>query len=389
MTPQGAGMLVVQALHHDVRARVPSHLLSGSHTEPVPIRFNHARHTAITGAHDSPQPVVQRKRRARRTSCVTVTEADLEHVAEWVAARGPALQRFAYLVTGSADDAPDLVQEALARALPRWRSLTARGTAEAYVRRSIVNASISAWRKSGRQQPSGDPEPAVGRRRQPDPCGRGPRVGAVRAAARPNSEPRSSCASTRTCRTPRSAGCWAARSRPPAPTSTAPWPRSGTHLTSEHRTREEVRVVTDDRAEQAFRTALATRAAGYQRGGPRGSRRAPPPSLARRARGRRPGASPSSSPGSRSGPTAPRDHAWPTVLPSGWRWESHANVMVAVPATWGYAAAPGQRLRAPRTGPKNVRSRDRDTSTPVPRVRASSPCLCAWHSPSSRSLRHT
>ena len=81
---------------------------------------------------------------------MTVTEADPERVAEWVAARGPALQRFAYLVTGSASDAPDLVQEALARALPRWESLIARGTAEAYLRRTIVNASISAWRKNRR-----------------------------------------------------------------------------------------------------------------------------------------------------------------------------------------------------------------------------------------------
>jgi RNA polymerase sigma-70 factor (sigma-E family) len=91
---------------------------------------------------------------------VTVTEVDPERVAEWVAARGPPLQRFAHLVTGSADDAPDLVQEAIARALPRWRSLAARGTTEAYVRRSIVNASISAWRKNRRQQPDADPQPA-------------------------------------------------------------------------------------------------------------------------------------------------------------------------------------------------------------------------------------
>jgi RNA polymerase sigma-70 factor (sigma-E family) len=93
---------------------------------------------------------------------VTVTETEPADVAQWVAARGPALQRFAYLVTGSADDAPDLVQDAISRALPRWSRLTARGTAEAYVRRSIVNASISAWRKQRRLVPVPDPEsPAV------------------------------------------------------------------------------------------------------------------------------------------------------------------------------------------------------------------------------------
>lgn len=68
----------------------------------------------------------------------------------WVAARGAALQRFAYLVTGSASDAPDLVQDALVRAYPRWASLAREGTAEAYVRRSIVNGSISRWRKTRR-----------------------------------------------------------------------------------------------------------------------------------------------------------------------------------------------------------------------------------------------
>jgi RNA polymerase sigma factor (sigma-70 family) len=69
---------------------------------------------------------------------------------EWVVARGASLQRFAYLVTGSAADAPDLVQDALMRAYPRWASLAREGTAEAYVRRSIVNGSISRWRKSRR-----------------------------------------------------------------------------------------------------------------------------------------------------------------------------------------------------------------------------------------------
>jgi RNA polymerase sigma-70 factor (sigma-E family) len=88
---------------------------------------------------------------------VTVTETDPADVAQWVAARGPALQRFAYLVTGSPEDAADVVQEAISRALPRWSKLAARGTAEAYVRRSIVNAAISAWRKQRRLVPVAEP----------------------------------------------------------------------------------------------------------------------------------------------------------------------------------------------------------------------------------------
>lgn len=77
----------------------------------------------------------------------------------WVASRSAALQRFAYLVTGSADNAPDLVQDALMRAYPRWAALSREGTAEAYVRRSIVNASISGWRKNRRLVSVADPEP--------------------------------------------------------------------------------------------------------------------------------------------------------------------------------------------------------------------------------------
>lgn len=69
----------------------------------------------------------------------------------FVATRSVALQRFAYLVTGNADDARDAVQDALLGAYPRWARLAAAGDPEAYVRRSIVNAHISAWRRHGRE----------------------------------------------------------------------------------------------------------------------------------------------------------------------------------------------------------------------------------------------
>ncbi len=51
-------------------------------------------------------------------------ESSTDGFETWVAARGPALQRFAHLVTGSAHDAPDLVQEALVSAYPRSAGLT-------------------------------------------------------------------------------------------------------------------------------------------------------------------------------------------------------------------------------------------------------------------------
>lgn len=88
---------------------------------------------------------------------------------EFVAARGAALQRFAYLVTGGRDDAPDLVQDALGRAYPRWADLARRGTAEAYVRRAIVNGSVSGWRKHRRLVVVEDAEPHV-RDRVDDPA---------------------------------------------------------------------------------------------------------------------------------------------------------------------------------------------------------------------------
>ena len=68
---------------------------------------------------------------------------------ELVAVRGDALSRYAYLLTGSVDDAGDLVQDALVRTFgtPRARLTLAR--AEAYVRRAILNAVIDRSRRDG------------------------------------------------------------------------------------------------------------------------------------------------------------------------------------------------------------------------------------------------
>ncbi|NPC97744.1 SigE family RNA polymerase sigma factor [Nocardioides sp. zg-DK7169] len=96
---------------------------------------------------------------------------DAEGFAAFVSARGPALQRFAFLLTGSAHDAADLVQEALASAWPRWSRLAQSETIEAYVRRSIVNASVSAWRKTRRQVSVAHPETLPRRERVADHAG--------------------------------------------------------------------------------------------------------------------------------------------------------------------------------------------------------------------------
>ena len=75
----------------------------------------------------------------------------------FVAARGAALMRFAYLVSGDRSECADLVQEALERAWPRWDSLVARGTQEAWLRRAIANGAVSRWRKLRRVIPVGEP----------------------------------------------------------------------------------------------------------------------------------------------------------------------------------------------------------------------------------------
>ena len=71
---------------------------------------------------------------------------------EWVAARGDALYRLAYVLTGNRADAEDVVQDALSRALPRWSRIAAVEDPDAYVRRMVVNAHTSWWRRFRRRE---------------------------------------------------------------------------------------------------------------------------------------------------------------------------------------------------------------------------------------------
>jgi RNA polymerase sigma-70 factor (sigma-E family) len=68
---------------------------------------------------------------------------------EFVLARGQALQRFGYLLTGDWALAEDLVQTAFARAYPRWAKLEL-DAPEAYVRKIMVNTWSSWWRRRWR-----------------------------------------------------------------------------------------------------------------------------------------------------------------------------------------------------------------------------------------------
>ena len=72
---------------------------------------------------------------------------------EWVAARGAALLRFACLVTGDRHDAEEAVQAALANVWRRWDRVRAARDVDQYVRRAVVNAHISGWRRGRRESP--------------------------------------------------------------------------------------------------------------------------------------------------------------------------------------------------------------------------------------------
>ncbi|GAB3150199.1 SigE family RNA polymerase sigma factor [Micromonospora sonneratiae] len=64
---------------------------------------------------------------------------------EFVVARGRALIRFAYLLTGDGYLAEDLVQEALLRSHRRWSAVERTDNPEPYVRKAILHLYLS-WR---------------------------------------------------------------------------------------------------------------------------------------------------------------------------------------------------------------------------------------------------
>jgi RNA polymerase sigma factor (sigma-70 family) len=71
-------------------------------------------------------------------------------VTRLVAERGDALTRYAFLLSGSADDAADLVQDALVKTFGRLRNGFSVSSAEAYVRRAILNGYLDGGRKRSR-----------------------------------------------------------------------------------------------------------------------------------------------------------------------------------------------------------------------------------------------
>jgi RNA polymerase sigma factor (sigma-70 family) len=67
-----------------------------------------------------------------------------------VSDRGDALQRYAVLLCGDRDDAADLVQDALVATFGRLRNGFGVSSAEAYVRRAILNSYLDGGRRRTR-----------------------------------------------------------------------------------------------------------------------------------------------------------------------------------------------------------------------------------------------
>jgi RNA polymerase sigma-70 factor (sigma-E family) len=70
--------------------------------------------------------------------------SDAEDFEQFVVARSGALLRTAYLLTGNHQDAEDLVQTALLKAVPKWGRVREH---EPYVRRILLHESVSRWRR--------------------------------------------------------------------------------------------------------------------------------------------------------------------------------------------------------------------------------------------------
>lgn len=68
-------------------------------------------------------------------------------VREFIAARGAALYRTAYLLVGNPHEAEDLTQSALVQVIGAWDRIERRDAPELYARRVLVNLAARRWRR--------------------------------------------------------------------------------------------------------------------------------------------------------------------------------------------------------------------------------------------------
>lgn len=69
---------------------------------------------------------------------------DVDLFEEFVSGRRPALLRTAYLLTGQAEDAEDLVQTTLVKVVPKWSRI--QDNPEPYVRKVLAREATTRWR---------------------------------------------------------------------------------------------------------------------------------------------------------------------------------------------------------------------------------------------------
>lgn len=96
---------------------------------------------------------------------VAGTDADTGF-ASYVAARRPALLRWARMVAGDPHTAEDLLQASLVRVLPHWETIRDVAAADAYVRRTITRQHVSWQRQPWRRDER--PTDALPERVRPD-----------------------------------------------------------------------------------------------------------------------------------------------------------------------------------------------------------------------------
>jgi RNA polymerase sigma-70 factor (sigma-E family) len=75
-------------------------------------------------------------------------DPDLADLERFLAEHGERLLHIAIALTGSRADGEDLLQAALERLVPRWRTIAA-DAAAAYLRRTLYNLAADGWRRRG------------------------------------------------------------------------------------------------------------------------------------------------------------------------------------------------------------------------------------------------
>ncbi|MEC3977068.1 SigE family RNA polymerase sigma factor [Amycolatopsis sp. H20-H5] len=90
-------------------------------------------------------------------------QRDEQEFAEYFAARRDAVRRTAYMLCGDWHQADDLAQTAFVALHRRWTKIRDRGATDAYVRKTLVRASIDESRRPWRRERQTEelPEPPV------------------------------------------------------------------------------------------------------------------------------------------------------------------------------------------------------------------------------------